>query len=113
MKRHEQRKAEISAPLPTKVRAIVVQEAARQQISVKCVLSGRRWPAAVEARRQISFRLRDMGYSLTRIGLFLGGMDHSSIVHMLKRKSATERRREALAAWEQSRSYEDYSGEWI
>ena len=49
-----------------------------RRLPVSAVISSRRWPELVDARREVALRLRKQGWSYPRIGRALR-RDHSTI----------------------------------
>ena len=62
------------------------------------VLGPRKFRALVEVRSKCIVMLRDKGYSTTEIGRIMGGRDHSTICHALKKHEQEEIK--ALARYE-------------
>jgi chromosomal replication initiation ATPase DnaA len=52
-------------------------------VRVKDMKSSRRWASLTVARRVAAQRLREAGYGYPDIGRQLGGMHHTSVMHML------------------------------
>lgn len=55
-------------------------------LTVSAVLSERRWPEVVDARREVALRLREQGWSYPRIGRALR-RDHSTIYVLVNGKA--------------------------
>lgn len=67
-------------------KAIVREVAAKYGITVMDLVSERRQKLLCTARHEAAYRLRhETTWSLPRIGGFLGGRDHTSILNSLKR----------------------------
>ena len=82
-------------PLPKRVQAIVDEEVKRAELLVgpEDILGDRRkrWHEAVEVRARIARRLRDeLGASTPIIGRWMG-MNHTSILYLLKHPAGRPR----------------------
>ena len=68
-----------------RARAIVKEVAREMEVSVMDIISTRRCRDYVMARQYIMWRLkRETTWSLPRIGQFLGGRDHTTILHGIR-----------------------------
>lgn len=66
----------------------LLQEAAEDwKIPMDALIGPRRTRKLVEARRSVAFELRNLGMPLKTIGYWLGGRDHSTIIHLLNGKN--------------------------
>lgn len=74
---------------PTReVAMAIIDEVAEEHLLSPAVMIGpSRLPSVVAARDCAARRLRIEGFMLKEIGLLLGGRDHSTIVHALRRPS--------------------------
>jgi chromosomal replication initiation ATPase DnaA len=77
-----------------KVENIIRECAAKHNVSFSQVIGKNRTRSFVNARWEALYRIREElrptaidpnAYSLPRIGQFFGGMDHSSVIHGIKR----------------------------
>ena len=59
-----------------------------RRLPVSAVISQRRWPELVDARREVALRLREQGWSYPRIGRALR-RDHSTIYVLVNGKART------------------------
>lgn len=72
-------------PAPKTARGIARQVAAKHKIGVNEILSGRRSRYIVIARQETYWRCRnETTLSLPQIGRFLGGKDHTSVLHGIR-----------------------------
>jgi hypothetical protein len=78
---------------PPRVRAIIQSAAQRYGIEARFIRDGRqRGQLACAARREIARQLHALGFSTSLIGYWLGGLNHTSVVRMLKYFPNTKRR---------------------
>jgi chromosomal replication initiation ATPase DnaA len=97
---------------PAEVRRIIQAASIRFTIPARFIRDGtQRHGPAVAARRQIARELHSLGYSTTLIGRWLGGLNHSSVLYMLRNITGVKRRG-ALPGDLKSAPFPDLSGEW-
>lgn len=85
---HEQTQTsyDLSKTSMNRARAIVKEVAREMEVSVMDIISTRRCRDYVMARQYIMWRLkRETTWSLPRIGQFLGGRDHTTILHGIRK----------------------------
>lgn len=76
-------------PIPKSWREIVVEVAAKHNVSVLEILSVRRNKPIVRARQEACWRMKmETTMSLPKIGLRLGGRDHTTVLHSIRRHAA-------------------------
>ena len=76
-----------------RVRAIIRGASQRYGIETRFIRDGRqRGQLACAARRDVARQLHALGFSTTLIGYWLGGLNHTSVVYMLKDLPKTKRR---------------------
>lgn len=76
---------DLSKTSMNRARAIVKEVAREMEVSVMDIISPRRSREYVMARQYIMWRLkRETTWSLPRIGQFLGGRDHTTILHGIR-----------------------------
>ena len=63
--------------------AVVMDVAKKTGVSFDNIVSERRYPSYVRARRMVAAELRRRGYSLHRIGCYMQ-RHHTTILHMLR-----------------------------
>lgn len=75
--------------IPTLAKQIVRQVAQKHGVSVKDVYSVRRDRPSVAARHEAMYRLREeTTLSLPQIGRLLGGRDHTTVLHGIRKHAA-------------------------
>lgn len=67
------------------MRSILAQVAQAHGLTPTAILSPTRLRAVSEARQEAMALMKKEGHSSTKIGLFLGGRDHTTILHGVKR----------------------------
>ena len=72
-------------PVFVGIEAVLSVAAQRVGVPVAVLKSRRQWHWLARARQAVMVVLHDAGLSLTRIGSVLGGRDHSTVIHGLKR----------------------------
>lgn len=68
--------------------ALALQIAAHHGTTVEALLSQTRRKNAAHARHELMWTLRQMGEKLVRVGLLVGGRDHSAAHYGIKRHAA-------------------------
>lgn len=87
---------------PPRVRVIIERCAEEGDISVAAMIDGPKTPRAVNAKRAAARRLRENGFTLNEIGVFLH-RHHTSVLHLLN--SGSEPKKYEIPC-------PDLSGEW-
>jgi Bacterial dnaA protein helix-turn-helix len=101
-------------PMPPRVAQALKRAAQKYETTPQMICSRNRTPHLVEARRFVACELRAAGYSLPRIGRYLGDLHHSTILVLLRGgRVAYDADRVRRRAPRQDKAWEpDYSGEW-
>ena len=74
---------------------IIAEVAKKHKLTVQMIKSHRRWKEIVEARQEVFWRLsRETTMSLPMMGRKLGGFDHTTVLHSIRRH---EERRQTAA----------------
>jgi chromosomal replication initiation ATPase DnaA len=99
---------------PARVRTIIARAAEKFETETKFIRDGRQRSSNIcAARRTVAKELNALGYSTTQIALYLGGLNHSSVVYMLGRTKRDHMRKRRGPQIEYGAvQYPDLSGEW-
>ena len=74
--------------LPTEIERITAEAGARWNLTAQQVRGNAKDRPRVEARREAAWRMRNLGMSYQRIGVALGGMHYTTVMHLLKQRAA-------------------------
>lgn len=99
-----QQEGDVGAPPRKSARQVIAEEAARARISVVDLIGEGRRKHQVAARQRACWRLsRRLGLSLPRIGMFIGGRDHTTVLHAVRKLNGALARKleagEPLPEW--------------
>lgn len=75
----------LAAMGPARARVIVAEVSEKHGVNPRSLMAGFRYCGIVKARTEVVYRLRtEIGWSFTRIGMFLG-RDHTSIIYAYRK----------------------------